>query len=113
MTNPTTQLDDAIHQRVRLGIMLILQEVDKIEFTVLRDELETTDGNVNSHLIALAAAELVKIEKAASGRRKTWIASTKKGRQALTRELELLDAIVQRGSRSTAVRRVDPRPLPA
>ena len=91
------QLDEVVHQRFRLGILVVLDEVGRVEFTYLRDTLELTDGNLGRHLDVLNDAGHIKITKAHDGRRtRTTVAITHKGRSALEAELAALDELVTR-----------------
>ena len=97
MKHPTVDLDDLVHQRVRLGVLAVLAEADRAEFTYLRDTLEVTDGNLARHLQALEEAGYVVLTKTAEGgRRRTWATATKAGRRALKEELSQLQALLQR-----------------
>lgn len=94
-THPAVQLDDTVHQRVRLGVLSILSEVDHAEFTYLRQVLEVSDGNLNRHLSVLAEAGYVQSRRVTGGRRlRTWVSMTPAGRQALRKELAGLQRIV-------------------
>lgn len=57
------RLDDLIHSRIRLAVMAILAAVDDAEFTYLRDEVNTTDGNLSTHLRKLEDAGYVDVRK--------------------------------------------------
>lgn len=94
MSHPSSELDEIVHQRVRLGILAVLGEADRVDFTYLRDRLDVTDGNLNRHLQVLADAGFVRIEKRHSGRSRTWIAATRAGRQALEEHLARLQQII-------------------
>lgn len=95
MTHPTRELDEIVHQRVRLGILAVLNEVDRADFTFLRETLAVTDGNLSRHLSVLEEADCVKIAKSFEGKRpRTWIAATRAGRRAFERELAALRALV-------------------
>jgi DNA-binding MarR family transcriptional regulator len=94
MSHPTTGLDETVHQRVRLGILAVLAEADKVDFTYLRDRLDVTDGNLNRHLQVLNGAGFVQIEKRSHGRRKTWVLATRRGREAFTAHLARLQRII-------------------
>ena len=97
MTHPSQLLDELVHQRVRLGLLAVLSEADKAEFTHLRDLLDLTDGNLNRHLSVLEEAGYVRIDKVTEGRRsRTWVVATRAGRQALTSHLETLQEIIHR-----------------
>lgn len=86
-----------VHQRVRLAILVVAHEAHRVEFTYLRDALGLTPGNLSRHLTTLAEAGLVVQTKDERGARtRTWVRITAKGRRALTREVDLLDALVRR-----------------
>lgn len=95
MSHPTLELDEVVHQRVRLGVLAVLREVDRADFTFLRDTLDVTDGNLSRHLSVLEEAGCIKIEKVFEGKRpRTWITATKAGREAFGREIAALRALV-------------------
>ena len=86
-----------VHQRVRLAILVVAHAAHRVEFTYLRDALGLTPGNLSRHLTTLAEAGLVVQTKDERGARtRTWVRITAKGRRALTREVDLLDALVRR-----------------
>lgn len=94
--HPVLRLDDTVHQRVRLGLLSILVEADRAEFTHLRQALELSDGNLNRHLAALVAAGYVTTHKDGSaGRTRTWVRATAAGRQAFGAELAELERLVR------------------
>jgi DNA-binding MarR family transcriptional regulator len=96
-THPAMDLDDTVHQRVRLGILAVLSEASECTFATLRSELELTDGNLSRHLQTLEAAELLEIKKGYEGKRPTtWLRLTSKGKTALKQELEALERLAQR-----------------
>lgn len=95
--HPVQELDDVVHQRVRLGILAVLREADKVEFGYLRDLLSLTDGNLSRHLQTLEEAGYVDVEKGYQGRRpRTWVTISRSGSHALDRELRVLRALVAR-----------------
>ncbi|MFD0212002.1 winged helix-turn-helix domain-containing protein [Streptomyces hirsutus] len=103
--HPTRSLDDTVHQRVRLGILTIAREADRVEFGFLKKQLAATDGNLSRHLKVLEESNLITVEKGYVGRRpRTWIALTREGAQALDAELRALRALV--------LRLESPRPAP-
>lgn len=96
-THPSLRLDDVVHQRVRLGILAVLEEARRAEFSFVRDALELSDGNLSRHLRTLEEAGLVEVEKGYEGRRpRTWIAATRAGRRALAEELGALRELMAR-----------------
>ena len=56
MTHPALQLDDVVHQRVRLGILAVLAEAKRADFGFLRDALDLSDGNLSRHIQVLEEA---------------------------------------------------------
>ena len=98
--HPVGGLDDVVHQRHRLGILVVLREADRAEFTYLRDILGLTDGNLGRHLDVLQSAGLVRLDKAHDRRRQRTTATiTAKGRRALAQELAVLEDLVERSHR--------------
>ncbi len=97
MNHPSLRLDDTIHQRVRLGILAILTEAKRADFSYLRRTLELTDGNLSRHLQVLEEAGLVRIDKTFEGKRpRTWVSATAKGRHAFAEEVAALRALIER-----------------
>ena len=47
-THPVARLDDLVHQRVRLGLLSVLAEVDRADFTFLRDRLGLSDDEFDA-----------------------------------------------------------------
>ena len=93
------QLDNIIHQPVRLQIMSSLVSLDKnerVNFTYLRKLLKLTDGNLGAHLTKLEEAGYIKIDKAFVARKpQTFIRATGKGRDAFDGHVEVLKEIVK------------------
>ena len=57
------RIDEVIHGRMRLGIMVYLSDVDAADFTELKTVLEATQGNLSVHLKKLEEAGFVAIVK--------------------------------------------------
>jgi DNA-binding MarR family transcriptional regulator len=92
------ELDPMLHERGRLAIVSVLAANDSIIFTELRDDLGMTDGNLSVHLQKLEEKGYVTTTKQFVGRRpQTTCRLTKMGRQAFTKYLEHLQAIVEQG----------------
>lgn len=91
MSHAIERLDDTVHQRVRLGVLTILDELREAEFNYLKAELGLTAGNLSRHLTVLDEAGYVTIKKAiVDVRPRTWVRITKPGRAALVAELNVL-----------------------
>ena len=92
--HPIHDLDDDVHQRVRLGILASLSGLTRADFTHLKRELSLTDGNLGRHLEVLADAGFVKLTRETKqGRPRTWVAITSKGKKALRKEVDALRKI--------------------
>ncbi|MEU2678605.1 transcriptional regulator [Streptomyces sp. NPDC007107] len=95
--HPTQALDDTVHQRVRLGVLTVAREADRVEFSFLKKQLAVTDGNLSRHLKVLEESGMITVEKGYAGRRpRTWVTLTRQGAQALDVELRALRALVLR-----------------
>jgi DNA-binding MarR family transcriptional regulator len=96
-TSPIEDLDDTVHQRVRLGILTIANESRKVEFRFLQETMGLTAGNLSQHLRILEEAGHVAVHKVIEGRRpRTWVSITKVGKAALRQEIAVLKALVSR-----------------
>jgi DNA-binding MarR family transcriptional regulator len=92
------ELDNTIHQPVRLQIMssLIALNTGEIEFVYLRNLLKLTDGNLGAHLAKLEEAGYVKIKKTFVNRKpRTFITATGKGRDAFEEHINALKQIIE------------------
>jgi len=91
----SNDLDKVIHERLRLGIISALAANEKLSFTELKNLLNTTDGNVSVHARKLEDAGYVTLEKSFKGRVPlTEYRITKDGREALTRYLDHMEALI-------------------
>lgn len=90
--------DEIIHQSTRLKIAATLNALpadDLLEFGRLKAILETTDGNLGTHLTALEKAGYVAITKDFLGKKpRTRIALTHDGRRAFARHVAYLKALL-------------------
>jgi len=92
-------LDEIIHQPVRLRIMAALTSLDareQVDFTYLKGKLDLTDGNLGAHLRALEEAGYILVEKTYVERRpKTFVAASAPGRKAFAAHVAALQAILK------------------
>jgi len=89
------QLDTVIHSPNRLQICSLLAPVETAEFKVLREELDVSDSVLSKHIKQLEQAGYVKQQKIKStGRQRTWISLTNKGRKAFTAHIQELKRLV-------------------
>lgn len=97
MRHPSSDLHEVVHQRARLGILAVLAESRRADFSYLRQTLDLTDGNLSRHLQVLESAGLIEIQKVFEGRRpRTWVRSTPSGRSAFSAEIASLRALLER-----------------
>ena len=91
------RLDDAIHGRLRLGIMAYLMDAEAADFNELKSVLDATQGNLSVHLRKLEDAGYVEIVKSFSGRKPlTRVHITQAGQVAFAGYLETLSKLVER-----------------
>ncbi len=97
MTDSTARdFDRLVYERVRLGIMSALAVNATLTFTDLKALLRTSDGNLSVHARKLENAGYIACEKSFSGRvPRTEYELTGKGRQALERYLDHMEALIQ------------------
>lgn len=57
------QLDEIIHSRIRLAIMAVLISVEEAEFNFLKEQVNTTDGNLSVHLKKLEDSNYISVKK--------------------------------------------------
>ena len=89
-------LDPIIHAPIRLAILTVLMNVDKANFTFLKELTETTDGNLSTHLTKLEIADYITIQKTFKGKKPhTIYVISEKGRKAFMKYLEQLEHIIR------------------
>jgi DNA-binding MarR family transcriptional regulator len=97
------QLDTLIHQPARLSIMAALAAAQEVEFSALRDAINISDSLLSRYTANLEEAGYIEVRKTFVGKRpKTWLAITKKGRDAFNKHVELLRNIVNQDSDKVA-----------
>ena len=89
------RIDEVIHGRMRLGIMVYLADADTADFTELKTVLEATQGNLSVHLKKLEEAGYVAIDKSFKDNKPlTRVVITPRGRQAFGAYLEALGGLI-------------------
>jgi len=89
------RIDDVIHGRMRLGIMVYLSDADSADFTELKTVLEATQGNLSVHLKKLEEAGYVSIDKSFRDNKPlTRVSITREGRQAFAAYLDAIGALI-------------------
>ncbi|MFN3352328.1 MAG: winged helix-turn-helix domain-containing protein [Brevundimonas sp.] len=89
------RIDEVIHGRMRLGIMVYLADVETAEFTELKTVLEATQGNLSVHLKKLEDAGYVAIQKSFRDNKPlTRVSLTSAGRAAFAAYLDAIGAVI-------------------
>lgn len=89
-------LDRLVHERIRLGILSALAANKSMSFTDLKELLKTSDGNLSVHARKLEDAAYLSCTKSFEGRMpKTEYQITAKGRRALERYLDHMEAVIR------------------
>jgi DNA-binding MarR family transcriptional regulator len=95
------ELNDIIHQPLRLRIMAALQALpagEGLEFSRLKKLTGATDGNLGAHIETLAKANYVEVDKSFVGKRpQTKVTATAAGRGAFARHVASLREIIETG----------------
>lgn len=89
------RIDEIIHGRLRLGIMVYLADVEAADFTELKTVLEASQGNLSIHLKKLEAAGYVAIDKSFRDNKPlTRVSITNDGRRAFAAYLEAISGLI-------------------
>lgn len=96
---PTTldinKINDIIHGRIRLGMMVYLANTDNASFTELIEKLDVTRGNLSVNIRKLEDAGYIRVEKTFAGRKPlTTCRITGTGRKALSLYLDALNDVL-------------------
>ena len=76
-------LDSILNQQIRLAIVSILIKVNKADFNYLKEQTQTTQGNLSHQLKKLKEAEYININKTfEKNYPKTYCSLTTKGKKA-------------------------------
>jgi DNA-binding transcriptional ArsR family regulator len=98
--NPLIQravnLDQLIHERVRLGIVSALAATKKLTFGELKEILNLTDGNLSIHARKLEDAGYIECRKFFEGRRpQTEYSLSPTGKKAFEKYVNHMEALIQ------------------
>jgi DNA-binding MarR family transcriptional regulator len=92
----TSDFNEVFSSKIRLGIMTLLVTTAGVDFTVLKNRLNMTDGNLGAHMRVLEDKGYVQVEKGFFGRRpKTTYTLTDDGRTAFLDHLHHLEMIIR------------------
>jgi DNA-binding MarR family transcriptional regulator len=90
----------AFESRVRLGVMSILMVNESMDFSILKELLHLSDGNLASHIKALEELNYLSVSKQFIGKKpNTTYAITKPGKKAFLDHLNTLENIIKENER--------------
>jgi len=91
-------LNELIHQPVRLRIMAVLATLEaggEVDFIYLRQLLDVTDGNLGAHLRKLEEAGYISVNKTFVERKpRTYVSASPEGRRVFQEHVAALQAIL-------------------
>jgi DNA-binding MarR family transcriptional regulator len=97
MKNIIQNINKAFDHRIRLGIMSVLMVNESADFTMLKELLGVTDGNLASHIKALETENYISVEKQFIGKKpNTKYMATKDGRKAFTAHIDALEKLISK-----------------
>jgi DNA-binding MarR family transcriptional regulator len=95
------RLNKHFENRIRLGIMSVLMVNESVDFVTLKELLDTTDGNLASHLNSLEKNNLIVVSKRFVGRKpNTSYQVTDSGRIAFREHLDCLNMLIKSNERN-------------
>jgi len=96
------QLNETIHQPVRLKIMAALKALPKsepIEFVRLKEIVDATEGNLGAHIATLERSGYIEVTKDFNGKKpRTRVSMTTAGRRAFEQYVDYLRGILDGGA---------------
>ena len=96
MKNPYESLDKVLEHRMRLQLMGILAANDSYDFNALKELLETTDGNLATHIKHLEREKYINIHKSFVDRKpNTRYKISDRGRTAFKKHIEAMEEIIR------------------
>lgn len=89
------ELDALLHQPLRTQIAAFLAASGEVTFSDLKRQLDVSDGNLDSHLKKLIAAEYVSVRKdSGDGRPQSYFVLTPAGQKALQNYVAALQKLL-------------------
>lgn len=84
-------LDPLLHSQLRLAVMSVLMNLDEADFVYIKQQTQSTAGNLSVQLDKLAEAGYVTIEKGFAGKKpRTTCRVTEKGKEAFAAYVDAL-----------------------
>ncbi len=83
------ELDPLLHSQLRLGVMSILMNVEEADFVYLKEQTQSTAGNLSVQLDKLSQAGYIEVEKQFVGKKPcTRCRVTDTGKEAFVKYVE-------------------------
>lgn len=99
MKNYIANLNKAFESRVRLGIMSILMVNETVDFSMLKEQLQVSDGNLASHITALEKLNYLEVSKQFIGKKpNTSYKASVEGKKAFLNHLNALEKLIKQGN---------------
>lgn len=96
MRKELEQLNKVFDSRIRIGIMSALIVNEEVNFNDLKQLVDTTDGNLATHLKTLEEHKYIKVHKGFIGRKtNTSYAITRAGEKAFRTHIDALEKIIK------------------
>ena len=96
MKNPFENFDKTLEHRVRLQIMGVLVANESYDFSTLKELLQTTDGNLATHIKALEREKYIMIQKSFVDRKpNTRYKISERGRTAFKKHIDAMEEIIK------------------
>lgn len=100
MKNPFENFDRVLEHRMRLQIMGVLSANDSYDFSAMKELLQTTDGNLATHIKALEKEKYITVQKSFVDRKpNTRYKISERGRTAFKKHLDALEEILKNQKR--------------
>lgn len=104
-------LDPLLHQPLRTQLAAFLAGAGEVTFSELKRQLDVSDGNLDSHLKKLIAADYVSVRKETSGiRPQSYYALTTSGKTALKQYVAALQQLLGQDGMGAPSRLQAPHP---
>ncbi len=96
MKNPFENFDKVLEHRMRLQIMGVLAANESFDFNALKELLQTTDGNLATHIKALEKEKYIIVQKSFIDRKpNTRYKISERGRVAFKKHLDAMEEIIK------------------
>lgn len=96
MKNLFENLDRTLEHRTRLQITSVLVANDSYDFIALKELLDTTDGNLATHLKALEREKYISVNKSFIDKKpNTRYKITERGRTAFKKHIDAMEELVK------------------